>query len=93
AGKVSADGVCEDRVYCFNLIKCPWGADAGRHLTAEKCKEIMCDYYTNQTGGDKEAAARLIEEKMQFGSCDLNDEAIAGYTDWWTDNFQNVECP
>ena len=93
AGKVSAYGVCEERVYCFNIIKCSWGADASQRLTAEKCKEVMCDYYTNQTGGDKEEAARIVEENIQFGSCDLNDDAIAGHTGWWTDNFQNVECP
>ncbi len=106
-GKIMGDvntiyggGVCEERIYCFNIKECIWGSSKRSRLTPEKCKKLMCEFYTNQTG-DYRQAESIIQEKMQFGSCDPYDPEIL-YEDengnvmslasWWIDNFQNVDC-
>ncbi len=102
AARITGFGVCEDRVYCLNIHPCIWESSKNNYLTTKKCRDIMCDYYTNQTGGDKEAAARMVKEKMNFGSCDLYDPVISFegrdgkmislVASWWINNFQNVNC-
>lgn len=84
-------GICEDRVYCFNLGFCSGGLGNNRSLTPETCRDIMCETYSGRYG-DADIASEYIASIVPFGSCDLDDDVIAGHTDWWTDNFQNIEC-
>ncbi len=65
-GTVSGYGVSEDRVYCFNLIECHWGTSRNSRLTPKKCKDIMCDVYTDRQASNETAAA-MIETKIPFG--------------------------
>ncbi len=65
-GHVSAYGVSEDRVYCFTLIECNWGSSRNSRLTPQKCKDIMCDVYTERHASNETAAA-LIESRIPFG--------------------------
>jgi len=101
SGMLNAYGICEDKAYCFNMIECQWGPSEKNSLTPEKCKDIMCNVYTPRIG-DNASAVTHIQQKMQFGSCDINDPEITvtdsngtshTFAKWWTDNFQNVHCP
>jgi len=60
-------GVSEDRVYCFTLTKCYLGSDRNSRLTPEKCRDIMCDVYTERLKGNETAAAASIKNKIPFG--------------------------
>lgn len=77
SGQVNAFGVCEDHVYCFNIIECNWGPSEKNRLTPTKCKDIMCDVYTSRQGGDNNTAAQYIATKIEFGSCVYNDPEIS----------------
>ena len=94
--------VCEDRVYCSMIRSCQWGTKKSACLTPEKCKKLMCEFYTNQTG-DYKRAESIIKEKMEFGSCDTYDEGISVEDEKrirsvrplvldWIDVFQDVDC-
>ncbi len=99
-GKVCGSGVCEDRVYCFNIKECRGGHTLRSRLTPEKCKDIMCEVYTERHG-DNVTAAKYIQSRIDFGSCDEYDEEIS-YEDstgatkslagWWLDTYQSVHC-
>lgn len=97
AGKVNAYGVCEDMVYCFNIIECNWGPSEKSRLSPTKCKDIMCDVYTQRVG-DNITAAAYIETKIPFGSCSADDPEISFTTGattyslakWHTDTFLSV---
>lgn len=101
SAKVEGYGVCEDRVYCFNIKECRWGSGPESCLTPEKCKDIMCEVYTEKYG-DNIAAAKYIQNRIDFGLCDEYDEKIL-YEDastgatkslagWWLDTYKNVNC-
>ncbi|MEA3343269.1 MAG: hypothetical protein U9Q92_03815 [archaeon] len=99
AAKINAFGVCEDRVYCLNIIGCR-GSSKNSRLTPQKCRDIMCDAYTERYK-DADMASVYIAEKMKFGSCDLYDPVISSEdvdgkmistASWWIDNFQDVDC-
>ncbi|MFH1432459.1 MAG: hypothetical protein ABIG84_04540 [archaeon] len=92
AGQLSGFGVCEDRVYCMNIKECRWGASKNSRLTPEKCKDLMCDIYTMRIG-DNDTAASYIQQKVQFGNCDVNSFGTnRTLIQWWTNNFKNVHC-
>ena len=76
AGKLNGFGVCEDKVYCFNILECNWGPSEKSRLTPTKCKDIMCDVYTERQG-DNVTAAEYIESKIVFGSCSAYDPEIS----------------
>ncbi len=87
-------GVCEDRVYCFNIKECTWGSSSRSRLTPEKCKDIMCDIYTEKYS-DNTTAAKYIESMIEFGSCNPKDSELTqedSSASWWTDTYQNVHC-
>lgn len=103
SGKVNAYGVCEDKVYCFNIIECNWGPSEKSRLTPTKCKDIMCDVYTDRQGGDNSTAAEYIASKIEFGSCDYYDSEISFTTtiapiktitlaEWHKGTFAPVHC-
>ena len=100
AGKISGYGGCEDRVYCFNIKECNWGSSERSRLTPERCRDIMCEVYSEKYE-NAETASVYITEKMRFGSCDIYDEEISfedgrgnvvSLASWWIDNFQDVHC-
>ncbi len=93
-------GLCEDRVYCFNIKECSWGSSQRSRLTPERCRDIMCDVYSKKYE-DNVTAAEYIQQKIEFGSCDMYDEEISfeggdgkmvSLATWWIDNFQDVHC-
>ena len=100
ATKVGEYGVCEDRVYCFNIKECMGVSGPDSCLTPEKCKDIMCEVYTERHG-DNVTAAKYIQSRIDFGSCDPEDEEIS-YEDstgatkslagWWLGTYKNVHC-
>ena len=96
AGTLNAYGVCEDHVYCFNIIECNWGPSEKSRLSPKKCKDIMCDVY-NDRFNDNAISNDFIIEKMPFGSCDENDPEITVNTHslavWHTDNYAAPTCP
>ncbi|MFH1431981.1 MAG: hypothetical protein ABIG84_02075 [archaeon] len=82
AGKLNAFGVCEERVYCMNIKECNWGSSKNSRLTPQKCRDIMCDIYTERQGGvttvgANASAAVYIENKIEFGTCDQYDSEIS----------------
>ena len=66
-GSINAYGVSEDRVYCFNIKWCDRGSSKNNSLTPKKCRDIMCDVYTEKYKGNQTAAAALIKRKIPFG--------------------------
>ena len=81
AAKLEGYGLCEDRVYCFNIKQCNWGSSSRSRLTPEKCKDVMCDVYTDRYSSN-DTAAQYIQNVIGFGSCDYEDEEISfEYTD------------
>lgn len=102
AWKLEGYGLCEDRVYCFNIKECNWGSSERSRLSPEKCKDIMCDVYTERYGDNNVTAAEYIETKIEFGSCDYLDEEISFFStslgtdvtlaSWHQDIYQTVHC-
>ncbi len=76
AGMLEGYGLCEDRVYCFNIKECNWGSSSRSRLTPEKCRDVMCDVYTERYDSNV-TAAEYIATKIQFGTCDALDEEIS----------------
>lgn len=72
-GRIMAYGVSEDRVYCFTLNECIWGSSRNKRLTPEKCRDIMCDVYTERYNGNQTAASASIKNKMIFGESTHSD--------------------
>ncbi len=100
AAKINAFGVCENRVYCLNIRGCNWGSSKNSRLSPEKCRDIMCDVYTERYR-DADMASVYIAKKMKFGSCYLYDPLISfedvdgkmiSIAQWWIDNFKDVNC-
>jgi hypothetical protein len=83
---------CEDGVKCFNLNTCEIGQDT---LDAERCKEIMMNYYKGELEQDEAEANQSIAEWYQpngkkdktIGSCGL--EEVDQVT-WYSDNFEGL---
>lgn len=83
---------CEDGVKCFNIHTCEIGQDI---LNADRCKEIMRDYYmTEPLSKDEDAANESIaswyqpngEDDKTIGSCGLGELEDT----WYSENFQGI---
>ncbi|AOV94777.1 hypothetical protein AQV86_02520 [Nanohaloarchaea archaeon SG9] len=84
---------CEDGVKCFNVHTCEIGQE---QLNAERCKEVMKNYYTSsEVGQSEEEANNSIAEWYQpngesdktIGTCGLDE--IEEVT-WYSQNFQGL---
>lgn len=71
-------GICEDTVYCSQLIECNVG---GMQLNMAACKEILCSFWSEQKLSDDEKNANL-EKFIQPGKCyaSLSDKKNHWYT-------------
>ncbi len=76
AGMLEGYGLCEDRVYCFNIKECNWGSGSRSRLSPEKCRDVMCDVYTERYGSNATAAEYIVNQ-IEFGTCDEYDEEIS----------------
>ncbi|MDY6789184.1 MAG: hypothetical protein SVV03_04450 [Candidatus Nanohaloarchaea archaeon] len=91
---------CENGVRCFNVYSCQ---NDYQKLDAEKCKELMCEYYQDPEvveDTSKAKAGRRVyrffqpgkaEKNRGVGTCGLKDVTDAtGFQvkNWWTENFQ-----
>jgi len=84
---------CEDGVKCFNVHQCEIGRDV---LDAQRCKEIMKNYYTSGEIGQNESEANeSIAEWYQpngegdktIGTCGLQQMQEAT---WYSQNFEGL---
>jgi hypothetical protein len=85
---------CEDGVKCFNLQTCEVGRN---NLDAERCKQIMENYYTSSEVGlnSSQAESRIAEwytpngeGDKTIGTCNLGE---AEQTTWYSSNFGDLE--
>ncbi len=85
---------CEDGVKCFNVHTCEIGRST---LDAERCKQVMENYYTSDRIGlsSSQAESRIAEwyqpngeGDKTIGSCNLED---AEQTTWYSSNFGSLE--
>jgi hypothetical protein len=85
---------CEDGVKCFNIQTCEIGRTT---LDAERCKEVMQNYYTSSEVGlnTSQAESRIAkwyqpngEGQKTIGSCNLDE---AEQTTWYSSNFGDLE--
>ena len=84
---------CEDGVKCFNIHTCEIGQQT---LNAERCKQIMTNYYTSsEIDLSTSEANNRIGEWYQpngegdktIGTCGLQDIEEAT---WYSENFQGI---
>lgn len=69
-----AVGVCEDRVYCFNVIdQC-----CNRKITPTNCIQLLTNLWTEQ-GHDAAKVNTLLCSYLDMGSCTVTDSTVA----WW----------
>jgi len=100
AQELNGFGLCEDRVYCFNMYECELKSVGESRLTPQKCRDIMCEEYTEKQGSNN-TAAEYIASKIKFGSCSYDDSAIS-FTNstgsivtlggWHKDIYASVHC-
>ncbi len=67
-------GICEDGIYCPMIMECI----CGEELTFNKCKDILCSYWTN-SGLTREIASTKLKDGWYIGSCQSDpnyDESI-----------------
>jgi hypothetical protein len=57
---------CEDRIYCFLIYPCEDRFGSGLE-TMKKCKQLLCQIYTEKYGGDiAKASEVLLKEVITF---------------------------
>lgn len=84
---------CEDGVKCFNIHTCEIGRST---LDAERCKQIMMNYYTSDKIGNSESEAETKignwyqpsgEGDKTVGSCRLPEVET---TTWYSQHFEGL---
>lgn len=90
---------CEDGVHCFNVYECSKDFE---DLTAEKCREIMCEYYQDEQNVEDPSQADAGQRVYRFfepgvaetdrgaGTCGIRtveDPTGARVNTWWNASF------
>jgi hypothetical protein len=68
-------GICEDAIYCPQLIEC----NVGAKLDMSSCKSILCSYWKSQGFTDEQIIEKL-KQFIQPGSCYDNNKPNHWYT-------------
>ncbi len=58
--------VCEKNIYCPMITNCG-------SLTMQRCRELICDYWTKRQGGDVNAASNMLKTAYDPGDCDIDE--------------------
>jgi hypothetical protein len=62
-------GVCEDGIYCPQIIEC----NCGQKLDMENCREVLCQYWNTQ-GIDAAQRDTMLQRSYHIGTCENDDD-------------------